>query len=300
VDRTADRRALAAFMRYPIGGVPLGSLVRRDEERQDGFILERLAFAGDSEEIPALLVRPPDPGRYPAILYCHAHGGRYEVGMRELVEGRPSLLTPYGPLLARAGYVTLCVEMPAFGERRAPSESARAKERLWRGDTLFGAMLRDLGQGLAYLRTREEVDPGRIGAFGLSMGATHAFWMAALDEGIGRVAHLCSYADIETLIALGNHDLHGHYMTVPGLLDHFSTGRICGLVAPRPQLIGVGYRDPLTPKAAVDLALAQTLAAYAELRAQQNLVCVADDDAGHVETPALREAVMRFFGAMAQ
>jgi dipeptidyl aminopeptidase/acylaminoacyl peptidase len=121
VDRTADRRALAAFMRYPIGGVPLGSLVRRDEERQDGFILERLAFAGDSEEIPALLVRPPDPGRYPAILYCHAHGGRYEVGMRELVEGRPSLLTPYGPLLARAGYVTLCVEMPAFGERRAPS-----------------------------------------------------------------------------------------------------------------------------------------------------------------------------------
>ena len=294
-----SRRALADLVRYPSSGVAPASPFRRDEEDHDGFFVEHLAWKSPTgEAIPALLVGPPDAGRHPAVLYCHAHGGRYEIGMRELLEGRPSLISPYGAVLARSGFVALCVEMPTFGGRASPNESHRSKERLWYGDTLYGEMLRDLGQGLAYLRSRPDVDPGRIATLGLSMGATHAFWMAALEPTINRVAHLCSYADLGTLIATGGHDLHGHYMTVPSLLAHFTTGQICGLIAPRPQLVGVGYRDPLTPKAAVTRALSETRDAYEALGSSDSLVVIDSDDAGHVETRAMRDGVLSFLNGM--
>ncbi len=40
------------------------------------------------------------------------------------------------------------------------------------------------------------------------------------------------------------HDLHGIYLTIPGLLEVAGNGEIAGLIAPRPQLICIGDRDP--------------------------------------------------------
>jgi dienelactone hydrolase len=298
-DDARTRRELATFVRYPTAGMRAPAITDRSEERRDGFAIEHLAWTNEfGETVRALLVRPPGKGPHPAVLYCHAHGGRYEVGLDELLDGRPSLISPYGPFLAKAGFAALCVEMPAFGTRQVPGESARAKERLWFGDTLFGAMLRDLGAGLAHLKERSDIDRGRIAALGLSMGATHAFWMGALEPSISRVAHLCCYADLATLIRLGQHDRHGHYMTVPGLLNHFPTGRICGLIAPRPQLIGLGYQDPLTPREAVETALAQTRSDYEAAAVPERLVVIEHDDTGHVETPAMRDGVLRFLQEM--
>jgi dienelactone hydrolase len=70
------------------------------------------------------------------------------------------------------------------------SEAALAKAALWRGETLMGAMLGDLAAGLDFLAAETDVDAGRIGAMGLSMGATHAYWLAALDHRVAAVAHL--------------------------------------------------------------------------------------------------------------
>lgn len=91
---------------------------------------------------------------------------------------------------------------------------------------------------------------------GISMGATLAYFLAAIDQRVSAVAHLCCYADLATLVEIGAHDLHGHYLTVPGLLAETSSGAIAGLVAPRPQLICVGSGDPLTPPLAVARAYA--------------------------------------------
>jgi dienelactone hydrolase len=293
------RQELAALVRFPLSGSETPPPIDRTEEQRPDFVVERLAWPSERGEVArAILVRPPGPGPHPAVLYCHAHGGRYEIGLDELLDGRSSLLSPYGPVLAAAGFAALCVEMPAFGTRQEPGEGARTKERLWFGDTLFGAMLRDLRRGLAHLRSRRDVDGTRIATLGLSMGATHAFWMAALDPGIDRTAHLCCYADIAGLVRSGRHDRHGHYMTVPGLLNRFSTGSICGLIAPRPQLVGVGYQDPLTPREEVAAALAQTRPFYEAADAREHLVLVEHDDTGHTETPAMREAVLRFLAEM--
>lgn len=246
--------------------------------------------------MPALLTQPrATTGPVAAVLYIHAHGHRYDIGKRELIEGRASLQAPpYAVALAGIGFAALCLDLPCFGARAGMSESALAKRRLWEGHTLFGDMLRDLQIALDALAAFDGVDPRRIAALGLSMGATLAFWLAALDPRIAALAHLCCFGDLATLVDIGSHDLHGPYMTVPGLLAAMSTGRIAGLAAPRPQLCCVGLDDALTPPLAVERAAAETAAAYEARGAPAAWTLHAEPGIGHRETPAMRGAVLAF------
>lgn len=286
--RVPDRRRVAPPVRD------------RDIIAKDGVAVETLLLdLGEGRRARAFLTRPETPeGRLPAVLYCHAHGARHGIGASELIDGRPSLLGPWGPMLARRGFVTLCLDMPTFGDSATEREDSLSKALLWQGKTLMGEMLADLLAGFDHLAARDDVDTARIAAFGLSMGATHAYFIAAIESRIARVAHLCCFADLATLILTGAHDLHGHYMTIPGLLSHTSFGRIAGMVAPRPQLICTGDRDPLTPADAVEIAFAECLAAYRAAGAETALSRLAEPGTGHVETPAMREAVLAFLDAM--
>jgi dienelactone hydrolase len=266
----------------------------------DGVAVETLRLdLADGRHARAFLTRPDAPdGRRPAVLYCHAHGARYAIGATELLDGRPSLLSPYGPMLAQRGFVTLCLDMPTFGDSADEREDPLSKALLWQGRTLMGEMLADLVAGFDHLAARDDVDAARIAAFGLSMGATHSYFLAAIEPRIARVAHLCCFADLASLIRTGAHDLHGHYMTIPGLLAHTSFGRIAGMVAPRPQLVCTGDRDPLTPPDAVATAFAECRAAYRAAGAEAALLRLTEPETGHVETPAMRAAVLSFLDAM--
>ncbi|MFN3722116.1 MAG: dienelactone hydrolase family protein [Paracoccaceae bacterium] len=232
-------------------------------------------------------------GPSPAVLVIHAHGDRYDIGAAELVHGRPALFAPTGPALAARGIASLCLDMPCFGSRSGQSESAAAKALLWEGRSLAGQMLAENLAALDWLAAQPEVDADRIGVFGLSMGATLAYWLGALDARLRAVAHLCCLADFRTLIALGQHDLHGIYLTVPGLLAHASNGQIAGLIAPRAQFIGLGDLDPLTPPAATAPALDAVRTAYAAQGGR--LVIHREPASGHVETPAMHRAMLDFF-----
>ncbi|RYE83223.1 MAG: hypothetical protein EOP19_14370, partial [Hyphomicrobiales bacterium] len=238
------------------------TLYSRVEEARDGYVLERLDLLIDGEHVRGLLTRPTTPGRHPAILYGHSHGGRYDLGAAELLEGREYLLDPLGPVFARAGYVTLCIDMPVFGERATISESAYAKALLWRDRSLICEMLADHQAALTYLVSRDDVDRRRVGAFGMSMGCTLSYWLAAVDERIAAVAHLCCFADLRTMIATGAHDRHGLYLVVPGLLDEADAGAIGALIAPRPQLVCIGEDDYLTPIPAFEMAWHEMSKAY--------------------------------------
>jgi hypothetical protein len=60
-------------------------------EDRGSYIVERLRFRTprNGAEIRGFLTRPPvNDGPRPAILYAHAHGGRYEIGANELLDGR--------------------------------------------------------------------------------------------------------------------------------------------------------------------------------------------------------------------
>lgn len=270
-------------------------LISNTEEHVEDYVVEHLQLRIGEETVRGILTKPRGAtGRLPAILYGHSHGGGYAIGARELLDGREYLVGPLGPVFARAGYVTLCIDMPIFGERATVSENFAAKALLWHGKSLFGQMLSDHAAALTYLESRDDVNPARIGAFGLSMGCVLSYWLAALDDRIAAVAHLCCFADFRTMIELGAHDGHGIYLTVPGLLREADGGTIAGLIAPRPQLICVGEADHLSPPLAVERAWAELVPAYAN--APGKLEKVSEPGIGHQETPRMREAVLAFFG----
>jgi dienelactone hydrolase len=272
---------------------PAITLLATETVEHGDYAIETLRFRLGDAEVRGILTRPLSAGPHPGLLYGHSHGRRYDIGAAELLDGREYLQSPLGPVFARAGYVTLSLDMQTFGSRNGVTESAAAKALLWHGKSLFGQMLSDHAAALTYLAARADVDANRIGAFGMSMGCTLSYWLAAMDPRLKAVAQLCCFADQRTMIELGAHDGHGIYMTVPGLLAETDAGEISALVAPRPQLVTIGEADKLTPPLAVSRAWAQLEPAYAN--APDNLQLISEPGIGHEETPAMRQAVMAFF-----
>lgn len=229
-----------------------------DVEQRSGYKLERLVLdLNGMEPVPALLLVPERrAAKAPALLYIHAHGGTYEHGKEELIEGR-NVLPAYAPVCAELGLVTLAIDSWCFSGRKhdpdgRTGEMDTFKLMLWQGRVLWGMMMFDEFQALRYLQSRPEVDPKRIGAFGISMGATKAWWLAALDPQVKLCIDLCCLTDFEELIR--THNLRGHsvYYYVPRLLKHFQSADINELIVPRKRLSLNGRDDNLTPPAGVD------------------------------------------------
>lgn len=266
--------------------------VLRKSERYDGFTLEYLDFDFNGvETVPGILLIPQKlNGKAPCMLYCHAHFGTYDIGKDELLNGR-SVMPAYAQVYAEKGIMTLAIDSWCFGERNTVSESDAFKKMLWEGSTLFGMMLFDEIRALDYLLSRPEADSRRVGVFGLSMGATKAWWLAALDTRISTCIDLCCLTDYQELIRENNLKGHGIYYYVPSLLKHFSAGTINELIVPRPRVSLNGRFDDLTPPAGVEKIRDHVLPLYDNFRKSED--CRIElFDCPHEETPEMRRIVL--------
>ena len=224
-------------------------------ELADTYVLEKLVLdLNGIEPVPAYFSKPLNAdGPVPVVLYNHAHGGAYDIGKDELIEGRKALQPPpYAEALSHAGYGALCIDTWLFGERRGRDELDLFKEMLWQGRILWGMMVYDSLRALDYLETREDVDAHRIATLGLSMGSTMAWWVAGLDQRVKVCVDLCCLTDFHALMDTNGLSGHGIYYFVPNLLLHFTTAEINALIAPRPHLSLAGRHDRLTPVAGLD------------------------------------------------
>ena len=295
-DATEQRRLLLSLLgELPPLKRPINARLVKQEER-DGYLLETLLLdLNGSEAVPAYFVKPKGrDGRLPVVLYNHAHGGVFELGKDELLEGRAELQQPpYVVPLVERGYAVLCLDMWGFGERRGRSHSELFKALLWQGQVLWGMMVYDSLRALDYLTSRDDVDGARIGTLGLSMGSTMAWWLAALDPRVKVCVDLCCLTDFQALLEARGLDGHGIYYYVPSLLKYFTTAQINALIAPRPHLSLAGRFDPLTPTAGlerIDLELREVYAAAGAPEAWR----LERYDVGHYETAAMRAAALTF------
>jgi acetyl esterase/lipase len=265
-------------------------------EQRPSYVLEKLVLdLNGFEPVPAWFVRPKSlRGKAPAILYNHAHGGAYQLGKDELLEGRAALQTPpYAEVLAEMGWCGLCMDTWAFGERATRPEMDIFKEMLWKGQVLWGMMVYDSLRGVDYLAGRPEVDAARIGTVGLSMGSTMAWWLAALDERIKACVDICCLTDFQALLETNGLQGHGIYYFVPALLKHFTTAQINALIAPRAHLALAGDRDALTPPAGLERIDAELKRVYAAA-GQPERWKLLRYDVGHQETPEMRREIVAF------
>jgi hypothetical protein len=158
---------------------------------------------------------------------------------------------------------------------------------------MWGRMVYDSLKAMDYLLSRPDVDSARVGALGMSMGSTMAWWVSALDERVKMCVDICcltDYAEIEKEDGL---DRHGIYYYVPGLCLHFTSAQINSLIAPRPHLATVGKYDALTPMAGVDRIEAELMTVYGEMGVPEN-ISVLRYPAGHLESAAMRADILAF------
>jgi len=278
-------------------------------EDRGHYLLEKFQFDnGAGDKVPGYLLLPKErSGPAPAILYCHWHGGRYEVGKEELFRTNATPVPP-GPSLAARGYVVLAIDTYCFGERNgagpggpgeigSAGELTAAKFNLWLGRTLWGMMVRDDLLALDYLCSRPEVDPSRIGITGISMGSTRTWWAMALDERLRVGVGVCCLTRYQNLIEQAGLKYHGIYYFVPGVLRHFDTEAIVALAAPRPLLFLSGETDAGSPVDGIRIIERKVGAVYALYGQRQNFQSHIYPGVGHLYTPDMWERMVAWMDA---
>jgi hypothetical protein len=274
-------------------------LVSREE--YEGYTLERLVLdLNGTEDVPAILLIPKKrAARAPGRLYIHWHGGMYELGKDQLLRG-VAAQPAYAPVCAEKGIVTLAIDSWCFGERKherdgSEGEQTAFKLMLWKGQVLFGMMMFDEFRAVDYLASRPEVDAERIGVLGMSMGATKAWWLAALDPRVKVCMDVCCLTDFEELIRMHGIKEHAIYYYVPSLLKSFQTANINELIVPRVRLSVNGRLDPLTPPAGVEKIRDRLMPLYAKYGKESD--CRIElFNCAHIELPAMREMILEWLG----
>jgi dienelactone hydrolase len=300
------RRQTRAQLWQLLGKLPprpsqLAVTVLSHEER-DGCVVEKFQFDnGAGASVPGYCVLPKETRgnsrKFPAILYCHWHGGQYEIGKEELFQASHTPEAP-GPALAKRGFVVLAIDAYCFGERNGrgpggPDEMGNAGEmtasklQLWLGRTLWGMILRDDLMALDYLASRPEVDPQRIGVMGMSMGATRAWWLMALDDRLAASVSICCLTRYQNLIQHQLLKAHGIYYFVPGFLNHFDTEAVVALLAPRPALFLDGDSDATSPVDGIHEIEEKVRPVYRLYNEETNFESIVYPGQGHLYTPEM-------------
>jgi hypothetical protein len=206
----------------------------------------------------------------------------------------------------KRGFVVLSPDAYWHGDRAGTgpggtSETGRAEQEslfklnLWQGRTLWGMYVRDDQVALDYLCNRPEVDKNRIGATGMSMGSTRAWWLGAVDDRIAAVAGVACLTRYQNLIAHGQLRQHGVYYFADGLLKHFDSEGVLALLGPRPFLAVTGELDAGSPADGIVVLEEKVGGVYKALGASERFRSVRYPNLGHVHTPEMRKETLAWF-----
>lgn len=271
-------------------------------EDKGEYTLERFEFFnGVDMKVPGFLAIPKKrQGKVPAIIGMHGHSGSKN-------EYLPNFENEYslGAMLVKKGYVVAAIDAYFNGERvfQGPrgkrerdaygQEMSLFKLHLWQGRTLWGMMVRDEQCLLDYLQTRSEIDAESIGATGMSMGCTRAWWLAAIDDRVKTIVGVACFTRYTELLA--HSSSHGIYYWVPGMLKHFDTEAVFALVAPRPMLQLSGDQDHNAPPDGVEVLEKKIAPIYKMYGKPDDFLSVLYKNTGHEYLPDMRHRMVDWF-----
>jgi len=199
---------------------------------------EDVSFTGrDGIVLKGWLIRPvPARAATPAIIICHG------------VSANKSDFTELAVHLSRRGYAVLLFDFRAHGESGGSRTSLGYHEQ---EDTLAA---------LSYLKTRDDVDPRRIGIYGFSLGGSTAILAAAKFEGFRAVVADSAFTSLKDQAKTAITDFY-HLPSFPFLpiivlayevyfqapVDAVSPVESIAMLSPTPVLIISGEEDKLIP-----------------------------------------------------
>jgi dienelactone hydrolase len=132
-----------------------------------------VAFLSDGDPCKGWLFMP-EVERPPLVILGHGLGATREYG-----------LEPYARAFAAAGIAALAFTYRHFGDSGGQPRQLLDIER----------QLSDWAAALAYARTLDTIDTGRIALWGTSFGGGHVIEAAARDRSVAAVVSQCPFAD---------------------------------------------------------------------------------------------------------
>ena len=191
-------------------------------------------------------------GKQPAVIVQHGLGGQ----PKDLTCAGPAPDKAYhclGAHLAEQGYVVFA---PYVTHPAPPGELINPLAAMARslGRMRISAELIKLHQIVDFLQSRPEIDPRRIGYYGLSYGGYSALWMAPLEPRLAAVVVSGHFNDwTEKITNLENptsymfhpdEDFYNH-----DVLHRFTHVELIAAMWPRPVCVEFAERDPTTTPA---------------------------------------------------
>jgi len=208
--------------------------------------------------MPFFVLRPKDVAtgeRRPSVICPNGHFNRAKESVAA-VRHEPGVLedmadahTHHAEDFVQRGYIAFCPDARGFGERAERATQGKYEcscTQLNRmgiplGRSALGMQVYDLVKLIDYIQTREDCDPARISAAGLSGGGMLSMYLAAVDT---RVACTCTsgyfFGVLESRL---RRNTHCDCNYVPGMWRHFDMGDIAALIAPRAFIVETGTQD---------------------------------------------------------
>jgi len=250
--------------------IPFRSRTLSSEEREKYVYHEMEISSTPGRRIQIVLTVPTKlKGPFPAVLCVAGHGGKKEAPYE------PGGYHQFAHLLAEKGYVTI-------------STSVSRHNVYEEGRTLMGERLWDLMRCVDFLTSRKEVDPGRIGCAGKSLGGEMAMWLGAMDD---RVKATVSSGFLTKMDQLEKN--HCKCWKFPGLRELVDFADIYAMTAPRALLCQNGLKEPPSqfPVPIAREAMSEIKVVYVDFDKPENLVFAAHEGGHVIDVPSL----MTFF-----
>lgn len=161
-----------------------------------GYAVSSLTFPSpvetavvENNTVHAEYFRPARPGRRPAVVVLHILGADF------------ALSRYYCARLADRGVAALFVKLPYYGERRPVGGDQRfLSADIERSIGAIRQGVLDVRRAAAWLASRPEVDPARLGVTGISLGGIVSSLAAAADPTLNRAAFLLAGGDLHEVL----------------------------------------------------------------------------------------------------
>ncbi|MFO0429488.1 MAG: alpha/beta hydrolase [Planctomyces sp.] len=250
--------------------IPLEDRVVEKIEK-DGTIREKLIFRGaQGFLVPGYLERSATvTGRCGCVLLLHGWSGSREHFWRDggYISGgeiRKAIL--------QAGLAVLALDAQCHGDRiavndyapvnhyRDPAIEGLQRKGYFTQQEIYIQTVRDYRRAIDYLETRADIDSGKIGVIGYSMGGAQAFLLTGFEPRVRAAVACCTPADPSPLSPIAPQNAaaaidHRPFLMIMGRTDTMCTTesaeRLYGLIPGEPSreknlvFLDAGHRLPV-------------------------------------------------------
>ncbi len=292
---------------------PFNPIVIDEQDRGD-YVAQKVVFNISNESrVLALMLIPKGEGPFPAALFLHDHGSKFDIGKEKFVktwDDQERLASSQawadkfftgkypGDELAKRGYVVLSIDALGWGDRSVPgmvtdSQQALAANLFNLGSSFAGIIALEDVRASEFLASNPKVDKERVAAIGFSMGAFRSWQVAALSDSITASIADCWMGTMKGLMIPGNNQLKGQSafsMLHPNMARYLDYPDIASLSAPKPMLVYAGAQDKLFPVDAVNSAFETMRSVWKANHAEGKLETKIWEEKGHTFTEDMQKA----------